>query len=178
MSSTAINKSDADLDRLEGGLKIDKYRLDDELIEQAHYYNEVAQRFADAVSYRDEAKAELEGTKAKLALGIRMEYAQANQKITESTVDAQVIAHPEYQNALTALAAWSDRVNRWSGLRDSIHQRGYALKDLSALYIAGYWADRSASSVPREVHAERTDRVRTGLAQKSQERRRYNEAAS
>jgi hypothetical protein len=177
MSTAAINKSDAELERLEQSLRIDKYSLDDELIEQAHYYNEVAQRFADTVSYRDEAKADFEGTKAKIDLQIRQKFAQANEKITEAGVEARVVVHPEYQNTLVTLAAWSDRVNRWSGLRDAIQQRGYALKDLSTLYTAGYWGDRSGSSVSRDVKTERADAARGKLVEKTRERRKFNEAA-
>lgn len=174
----SLSKSDDELGRLENGLRIDKYALDDELIEQAHFYNEVAQRHADAISYRDEAKADFEGIKAKVGLTIRQQFAQAGEKITESGVDARIVAHPEYQNALTTLAAWSDRVNRWSGLQTAIQQRGYALKDLSTLYVAGYWADRSASTVSREVKTGRADSAREKIVEKVRERRKFNEEAA
>lgn len=173
-----LNKSDADLDRLELGLKIDKNDLDNELMDQAYYFYQAARRFADAISYRDEAKADLEGIKAKVGLQIRQQFSDAGEKITEGGVDARVIANPEYQKALDRMAAWTDRVVRWTGLRDSIQQRGYALKDLTALYIAGYWADRAGSQASREVKGDRAAAGREVIANKARERRRLPEESA
>lgn len=166
------------MQRLEGRLKIDKYDLDGELVDAAVYYNEIAQNYADAVSYRDEAKAEVDGIRAKLDQAIRKQLAAANEKTTEDGLKAKITAHPEYQAALEQLAAWNDRVVRWTGLQEAVKQRGYALKDLASLYVAGYWADQAGSTrAAREVKHEVAEEARERIAEKARSRRKLPEDA-
>jgi hypothetical protein len=165
--------SDAALERLEKKLRIDKHGLDDELVEQAAYLNEVAQYCADAVSYRDEAKANLEGTRAKLDQQLRQQGAEETKRVTDTAVAAMITGHPEFQRAQDRFGAWVDRTNRWNGLREAVSQRGFALKDLTSLYIAGYWATHTMAPETRAVRTATATNIKTAVAeQRSQKRQR------
>lgn len=170
-AANLLEKSDQALARVEAGLRINKYALDEELQSQPAYFYEASQEYATAISYRDEAKAEFEGVRAKLDQQIRRQLADANEKSTEDGIKSRVVAHPEYQQAQTILAAWTDRTFRWDGLKDAIKQRGYALKDLAELYIAGYWADATgASGSGRQARSELAERAKDSLVEKHRRR--------
>lgn len=169
-TNSALDRLDEKLSQLERRLRIDKFNLDTELVEQGDYYNQAAQSYADAVSYRDEAKAELSGIKSKLDLETRQRLTKAEEKFTEAGINARVITEPEYQNALNVQGAWEDRVLRWSGLQEAVKQRGYALKDLAALAMAGYWADANGS-VRGELRTARAEQVKDALAERAGRKR-------
>lgn len=170
-AADAIKRVDENLDRLETRLKIDKHTLDEELQDQAHYYNDCAQINSDAISYRDEAKADFDGIKAKVDQIVRRDAAGEPKKPTEDDLKSRTIIHPEYQNAQALLASWNDRVNRLTGLQEAIKQRGYALANLTSLYSAGYWADQAGSSrAGREVRHEHAEEARGALAAKERAR--------
>jgi preprotein translocase subunit SecA len=167
-----LDRLDQDFDRYESMLKIDKHALDDELIEQPQYYSDVSQRLATTISYRDEAKAEVEGTRAMIDQQIRREAVENAEKITESAIGNRVIQHPEYQKVQIVYAAWTDRYNRWMGLKESIIQRGYALKDLVALFAADYWVRNSAGGTSGKIRTVEANNVKAELREKRRERSR------
>lgn len=185
MADDALTRLDRHLDEMEKLLKIDKYAIDDANADHSALLYEVGKKQADAISYRDEAKADFDGVKAKLHLKVRYAYLEQGEKlgrggITETMIDSQVVVEPEYQRALTRYAEWSDRVIRWDKLWESMRARGYALGNLSSLATSSYWADRQASAAPREVrsqHAEQA-RERVGAASMEKQRRRLHEDAA
>lgn len=173
---TEIARIDEAIDRLEGKLRIDKYALDDELEDQPRYFGEAAQFLADAISYRDDEKSGVDGTRALIDQELRQQAAEEAKKTTESGIANVVIGDPRYQRAIRRHAAWADRVNRLNGIKDAIQQRGYALKDLSSLYVAGYWTGNIANSSEgrgqRTAHAERIkEQAATERAEKPPRRR-------
>lgn len=167
-----LTKLEQDFDRYETLLRIDKNALDDELVEQPQYFSDTSKRLATVISYRDEAKANLEGIRASLDSQIRRTAAENAEKITESGVSNRIIQHPEYEKALIALAAWQDQYNRWMGLKEAIVMRGYALKDLVSLYAADYWARNSAGSSDNTRRTAEADHVKKELGDKRRERTR------
>ena len=152
--------SDEAFDRLEPQLKINKYELDEELVNQPDFFNKIGQRYAEAISYRDEAKSDRERVRAMLDREFRDEA--GDKKLTEAALNNMIIGHPSYEKATLAMAAWEDRVNKWRALLDGVKARGYVLSDLVTLYNTGYWADsaggkdRAAAreNVAREVKEE------------------------
>lgn len=165
-------KLDQDFDRYESMLTIDKHALDDELLEQPQYYSDVSQRLATCISYRDEAKDNLEGVRAMLDQRIRREVPDDAKKPSETAIASMVIQQSEYQKAKDEHAAWTDRYNRWMGLKEAIIQRGYALKDLVALFVADYFARNSSGSVESRTRTADADSVKAALKDKRKERTR------
>jgi hypothetical protein len=169
-AAQAIQKSDEALDLLERSLKIDKYSLDDEFINHPDYMNKVGQNHAEAISYRDEAKVNVEGTYAKLDQEMRAEAVANNERITEDKLKARIITSAEYQNVLYLHGAWNDRVNRWRSLWESVCAKTDMLKELGRLYASGYWADQSISADRREVVSAVAEPVKKAIAEKARER--------
>ncbi len=167
-----LDKLDADFDRFESMLRIDKHALDDELIEQPQYYSDVSQKLATCISYRDEAKDHLEGIRAMLDQRVRSEVADDAKKPPETAIASMVVQQPEYQKAKDSLAAWTDRYNRWMGLKEAIIQRGYALKDLVALFVADYFARNSAGGDGSRLRTADAEQVKADLREVRKERKR------
>ena len=169
--ASALRASDAALERLEPKLKIDKFALDDEIVEHAAFLNEIGKYHAEAVSYRDEAKNDVDGTKAKLDQELRMQAAADGTKVTESGIASQVTVHPEFQRALARLGAWSDRVNAWRVTWESCLARTDMLKTLGHLYSSGYWADQSIAGDRREARARQTAAIQADVQEQRRSKR-------
>jgi hypothetical protein len=168
-----LARLDDEFDRYESMLRIDKHALDDELIEQPQYYSDVSQRLATCISYRDEAKDHLEGIRAMCDQRVRSSFADDAKKPPEAAIASMVVQQPEYQQAKDGLAAWHDRYNRWMGLKEAITQRGYALKDLVALFVADYFARNSAGkSVESRERTAKAEAVKEELRNQRKQRTR------
>lgn len=179
--ASPVKKSDDAYDLLKDRLRVDKHQLDEEEMDQARFYNQCAQEHALAVSYRDEAKSEVDGTYAMLDQQFRAEAEREEKKMTDTAVKSKITAHPRYQEALVKHAGWTYRMNLWAGLTDAAKMRGYALQDLAKLFVAGYWTGSgTASPVQREAKAKRVDEIKEELAEKRKEkpkRERINQEA-
>lgn len=155
-------------------LLIDKYNLDDDLVEQGRVYKIVADRLADAMSYRDQAKAELDRTRAECDKFIRQDAALANERITEAQVASKILEEATYQTAQNEHLEWRYITEKWTVLRDSFIQRGYALRELCQLWMANYYADTAIA----EVRTEAVDRLATaarGAEARARTQRRVRE---
>ena len=172
----ALDQSDASLKRLESGLQIDREGLDDAVLHHAEYLYNVGKRHTEAISYRDEAKNDFDGTKAKLNLQIRMKLVEDGEKATESAVEARIVVHPEYQNAQYVLGAWNDRVNNWRVLWESACARTDMLKECDRLWVGGYWATESIGAQRNEARDRTAERVKDALAEKRRTRPRLSDA--
>lgn len=136
-----INEHQTHIDRCTKALAIDKNDLDNEVIHQPQLFNEVSQHYVQALAQRDMLKQEVDLAKAQLDTHLRTEYVNEGVKYTEASLANTIIQHPEYQKAVTEHLAWAHLTNAWGALKESFMQRSYALKDLAALYISGYYAE-------------------------------------
>lgn len=136
-------------------LLIDKYNLDSGLVEQASVYHKIGNGYADAMSYRDQARAELDQVKAECDKFIRADAVLANERITEAQVTAKILEETQYQTANNEYLEWKMVTEKWSVLRDSFNQRAYALRDLCQLWMANYYADTAIA----EARSGAVDRV-------------------
>lgn len=151
--------SETRLNELEKFIRIDKNDLDTALEQQSAYFLEVTRGVAEAISHRDRAKADLEFVEAEEDRAIRELENRKNvetlakddkakvSKMTEGAIKALIIEAKDYQDAKKLLILWNYLVQRWDGLKEAFSQRHYALRELSSLWIAGYYrAEGSAGA--------------------------------
>jgi hypothetical protein len=166
--------NDVDLAWFENGLKIDKYALDEGLVEQPETMQRACERYAMAISRRDWAKDLVKQTEAKLYLRIRDELTFKGEKMTEALLSAMVDAHEERAKAVREWVDAAQEATRWEGMKDSYKDRGYALKELSALHLASYFAKNSAEGSAHQIrqHEYESDkaRIREGYRKKNAEK--------
>jgi hypothetical protein len=136
-------------------LLIDKYNLDIGLVEQASVYHKIGDRLADAMSYRDQARAELDRTKAECDKFIRQDAALANERITEAQVAAKIVEEATFQTANSEYLEWKLIADKWTVMKDSFNQRAYALRDLCQLWMANYYSDTAIA----EAKSVASDRI-------------------
>jgi hypothetical protein len=173
---------------LETSLAIDEHALEEALRDQPETFYKVSKALALVVSRRDAAKQALADAEATADLEIRDDAreeevraaresvrakdksaaAPSKVKLTEGEVRARVMLTPGVLAARDRLTALSEEAGKLSALKEAFQQRSYALKDLTALYIANYYTatehtsgdgtlkDRSARDARAAMHAART----------------------
>ena len=147
----------AEMAEFEDELKIDKYRLDDEIAKQADLYYRVSAGFAEAASWRDRAKHDLSMTEADAAQEVRTEISEAGEKVTEAGVKEQLTLKKSVVAARRHHIAWERLAEEWLGLQRAFDQKSKMLRDMSQLYVSGYFtvtATGKAGDNAREVRAE------------------------
>lgn len=139
------------LDEYSEFILIDKHNLDSAIVDQMRVYNYVGMEYANAVSYRDQAKFELDKVKAECDKFIRQDAALANERITEAQVAAKILEELTYQKANDEFLEWKMVTDKWTALKESFTQRSYMLRELCQLWMAHYWADDVIASDRREA---------------------------
>ena len=132
-------------------LEIDKSNLDVELSQQAERYMKWAELHVEAISARDEAKANLDVVKAMVDNKIRQEGG----KLTEALISAKIQQDKDYQIASEAHITAQKNTNMLLAGREALAQRKDCLKMLAELWIAGYYA---TPKVDNELNAKMAKR--------------------
>ena len=119
-------------------IKIDKFNLDEELVQQPILYETVAAHAVVAQSRADKLKKDREQTEYTLAKDIRSYAAQTGTKKTEKGIDEEIKTTPawyetqeEYEQAVTT-------ASQWSVMQEAFKQRAFMLRDLVQLSISQY----------------------------------------
>jgi hypothetical protein len=152
-----------DLQQLEQKLMIDEHALDVALREHPDLFYKVASELALAISYRDEAKQELDQIQAQVDSELRKAALISDQKITETSiqsnknVDKRVIAADDKFLEKRYNAA------KLTALKEAYEQRSYALSKLVDLYLANYYSTqedkKTGGAAVRDVQADRVKEV-------------------
>lgn len=147
----------ATIEELRSRLRIDKHRLDDELIEQASLYFEVSEQQVLAVAQRDALKEEVSTVDAELDSIVRKELEKKSAKYTEAMVKGGIAQHKHHLAAFDAYVAAKQKADKLTGLLESFRQRGQMLRELCGLYSTNYFnRDSVAASAPvTEARANR-----------------------
>lgn len=133
-------------------LRIDKHGLDDCIEEQPVVFDRVAQQTATTIALRDAKKLELEKTYARISMGYRREFSKQGKKITEEFLRQTVLTDEEYDSVQQDYLTYKDEADQWIALKEAFQQRGYMLRDLANLYVAGYFSDITVrGQVPEET---------------------------
>lgn len=136
-------------------LKIDKDDLDNELIGQPGEYYRIAKEVALTVSWRDEAKMLRDEAYAEADVDVRADMEKTDTKIVEANVKAQCELDDDVKVAKRTYLKHVDLVKRWEALEEAIKGRGYALKDLVALHVSGWYQQEGSGGKVRTEAKER-----------------------
>jgi len=145
-------------------LTIDRNALDDMLMQQPTMLLQASEAYANAMALRDKTKADLARLDADMSMQIRKSPVAwlGDAKMSEKAIDAAIVSH-EVRAASEALylQAKAD-AEKALALKDSVHQRGYMLRDLVSLHSMGYWANNNARGTPATqqlVHDAARERI-------------------
>jgi len=137
----------------ESKLRIDPGNIDREIIEHSERYFEVAEQAARASSRATAAKDVFAREEAELYRAIAMEKAEAGERVTEKALANEILCHPRRITAFEALQDAYRESATWDALRTAWSSRGYMLRDLAQLVLAGHTATRAVSSPERDAKA-------------------------
>lgn len=131
-------------------LEIDKYNLDEELLQQALLYLEWSDAKAQAEQERDKAKEQLDLTRAELDISIRRDpKAFGLEKITEGAISNIILTQDKYQKAEIVYLEMRYSYNVISGALEALSHKKSALENLVKLFLNNYWAEAERSSLNR-----------------------------
>jgi hypothetical protein len=158
-----IVKQPTELDRiaeLEEGLQIEEHALDEAIQEGPDLFYEVSKEYALTISRRDAMKQTIDELKAEADIEIRREGRDNGDKVTEKEIEARIRAHKPVVKAYSEYLRLSELAGQLGALKEAYQQRSYALKELSNLWVAGYFGNtdeiqsKPRQSVGRDRQAE------------------------
>lgn len=150
------------LDEFQAMLMIDHNQLDVELCRQPSIFMEVGSNAVYAGAVVETLKGDLKEAEAKIGLILRAEFEDKGKKVTEAIITASVATQKHIVKHREKLGDALLTYQEWQCLRDAFMQRGFILRDLAQLYIAGYFSSDSVKQVEpgeeydaiRQRHAE------------------------
>lgn len=165
------NSEELDLD-----LEVDRLRLDDEWVKHPKQYHVWAQKAADAQYAYDQAKAELELTKAELDQDIRNNPGTYGlpEKVTEVRLSNVVILQNEYQLTLSHLNKKKHELDIAHAAVNTLEQRKRQLTVLVELWTKDYYSE---STIHGKTEEEKDFEKRTvrNRGRKRREREKEDE---
>lgn len=129
------------IDDMRNKLAINKYDLDECCVKQPQFFDEIAEELAMLVSQRDEAKSFMEEIEAEANARVRTMLLKAEEKATDSKVEALVILDDKVKKAKANLIECQRLVNVASAVKESFTQRSIMLTQLTNLYVNRYYSD-------------------------------------
>lgn len=148
---------------LREGLQIDKYALDDELIQQPDMLYRVSEHLTLRISQRDAAKQELSETEARVDADLRRDASISDTRVTEKEIESQKKVNRDVLRAVEKLRQLNLSVGKLSALKESFGSRGHALRDLTSLYAANYFSDSSNRQAEHNMRSKNAGDVRSEL---------------
>lgn len=146
---------------IEKDVKINRYRLEEELSKQAVLFLHYSEAVAEAKAERDEAKSKLENAKANIELLIRKnpEKYLDGLKVTESVISSAVTAHTQIVKLNEEYSEKLKAVNDAESAVRALEHKKSALEDLRYLLIAGFYSYPSGDAVSDDL----SDKARRAL---------------
>jgi len=168
-------------DDIRDDLYINKYELADLWEEHTNNFMDWGERLSDAIEERDklkgrfdlereDAKDELNYTKAKIEIDIRTNYTKYNLKKapTDKYCEVLVIASDEYQDALMdyrrivercnkELAEAEHKINVMKIAKEAFEHRKSALDNLTRLMVGGFYQAKLPKDLKEEVGEQKTE---------------------
>lgn len=135
-----------DVDEFKKYLRVDKHRLDDELVQQPSLLFEVSEALTEAIDSRDALKNDLTVVEAEEDKRFRKEFDDAEEKYTEGTIKAKIMTSKRRQAVHKQFAAAKALADQLNALKEAFLARGYAIRDLCQLHVANYFQETSVRS--------------------------------
>lgn len=133
-------------------LTINVNALDEELVANPALVQSANDKYAEAVSVRDAKKEHLDTVEAELDSLVRITLAEVGEKVTEATVKAGIQVHTKRQKAFFEWNEAKLAAAKAYAMVEAVSARSDALKELSKLYVSGYFA---IDSTKRTVFTEK-----------------------
>lgn len=150
---------------LEAALLIDKFALDEALTRQPELYYHVSEAYVLAQSRYDAAKQALAEIEAERDIKIRQDFARREEKCTETMVKNLTTTSSDVKAASDEVLRLKVEVAQLSALQEAFSHRGHALRELVALYTAGYFGDASAKRGREDILTARAESVQRRRAE-------------
>jgi len=130
-------------DSYESDLKIDKFSLEEALLNQAELYAKWTAKWAEAVKNKARAKEDLDVTDSELTQKARKnwEILGFHKFPTDGMVTAWIPDQDEHKEKQLFLTEATYDANILDGVKWAFEHRSRALSDLVRLYLSGYYAD-------------------------------------
>lgn len=130
-------------EHLKEQLIINKHDLDTECINQASFFNRIADECATAMSLRDKAKENLYRVDAQLGSDIRTEAQNNEIKITEKLIEQKIFTDKIHNQAFGDSVRAKLESDKWGALREAFSQRVNMVELIAKLYLAEYYPRKS-----------------------------------
>lgn len=145
-------------------LKIDKFDLDNELVQQPILYWQASEAATLARSRLDQAKADLDLLEAELYRSLREEYSK--DKPSEKTLSMILQSHSDFVAERRRYLDLKLRSDKWDNLKDAFGKRGYILRELVEMYITGYYQKSSMEGAQNRSRDARANYNQERMARK------------
>src|SRR3990172_5316733 len=128
-------------------LKIDKYSLDEECIDQPRKYNQWALIHVEMIATRDRIKQQLVLVRANTESVVRQLVGAGRggeigiSKGTEAEIKSAVELNPDVIKAEENLIEANRKVGVFGIAREAFHDRKKELENLVQLWLSSYWSD-------------------------------------
>lgn len=133
--------------RLRAALIIDRNDLDTAISQQPTLYMDASDLFSFCASKRDHFKNEL----ARMEGAVAQELRASETRYTEASIKEQIPLDEDVIRTKKYVVFWQDRCTTAAALQHAIEQRGRMLKELTNLYIGGYYQSGSVSHSRHKV---------------------------
>ncbi len=155
-------------------LTIDLNRLEEECANQPKLFFKWASQLSDARQLVDEAKNEMEVTKADLNLAIRANPSKFGiEKSTEKSIDAAVLSHSQYEGAFNKHLQAKHKLDIVQAMVTAFDQRKRMLEKEVDLHGQKYFAK---PYVPSETQESIDDLNKASARRKTKKKRRRDRA--
>jgi len=136
---------------VEFDIAIDPNQLDTEWCDQPSLYFQYAAKLASARRDVDEAKADLDVTRAELDKAIRLDPASFGLvKITEAAITSAIPTQEKFCDANEAVIEAKHRADILSAAVSALDHRKKALENLVSLFLSNYYSRPKASEKSKE----------------------------
>lgn len=152
-------------------LAVDKYRLDEELIQQPQKFMDYVELYADAAGEKDDALDHLDITKAQIEDLVRTspEEFGLDENPKEAAIKSAIVKHPKVRRANKELRKCKKTLKILEGAKQSFEQRKTMLSKLVDLKIGGFYSEVKVRRSTREREDRQTSKE---LKQQLNKRRR------
>lgn len=177
VSATEVRGGTNDIDyaHFESQLRIDPHALDETVSNQPDWMHKASDRYALAVSRRDEAKDHFKTVEAELRLDLK--EGAGDSRVTEKELDARVQVSPKRAVAFKRFIDAERAVNEWDGMVESFKQRHYMIREMVTLHMASYFGEDASKVKNSRLFAE-VEHERIKASRQAQREHRVSRAGS
>jgi hypothetical protein len=137
-------------------LLIEKDSLDDECMIYPEVFGKIGDEYVNAISIRDELKAESEKVWSKVLLEVKL----GGEKVSDPTAKAMADTSEVYIKAFNAYLKAKANAEMWLIAKEKWEKKGVMLRNLCDLFVSGYWGSISADSTKSKFNREELKNIK------------------